>query len=143
MSDRIHNLRARRSAARLGQKGMTLLEIMIVIAILGLLAAAVIQNLGGVFNNAKIDTTRLKISKVEEAVNMYNLHFNGYPDSMKNLTNPRGRKPYLKKSPKDDWGNDLIYKRSSGDTPFIVYSAGPDGVKGNDDDVYSKENTPN
>ena len=135
------NTRSQRSAtgsARDAQKGMTLLEIMIVVAILGLLATVVVSNLMGSLDNAKINITRTKISQVESAVKRYYLDFSNYPDSMKDLVNPgSGRPPYVKKAPKDDWNRELIYKRSSGDTPFVIYSMGPDGVKGNQDDVYT------
>ena len=125
-------------SARDAQKGMTLLEIMIVVAILGLLATVVVSNLMGSLDNAKINITRTKISQVESAVKRYYLDFSNYPDSMKDLVNPgSGRPPYVKKAPKDDWNRELIYKRSSGDTPFVIYSMGPDGVKGNQDDVYT------
>lgn len=135
------NTRSQRGAtgsARDAQKGMTLLEIMIVVAILGLLATVVVSNLMGSLDNAKINITRTKISQVESAVKRYYLDFSNYPDSMKDLVNPgSGRPPYVKKAPKDDWNRELIYKRSSGDTPFVIYSMGPDGVKGNQDDVYT------
>ena len=135
------NTRSQRDAirsARDTQKGMTLLEIMIVVAILGLLATVVVSNLMGSLDNAKINITRTKISQVESAVKRYYLDFSNYPDSMKDLVNPgSGRPPYVKKAPKDDWNRELIYKRSSGDTPFVIYSMGPDGVKGNKDDIYT------
>ena len=135
------NTRSQRGAAQSArdtQKGMTLLEIMIVVAILGLLATVVVSNLMGSLDNAKINITRTKISQVESAVKRYYLDFSNYPDSMKDLVNPgSGRPPYVKKAPQDDWKRDLIYKRSSGDTPFVIYSMGPDGVKGNQDDVYT------
>ena len=133
---RLHTSSAR--SIRDTQKGMTLLEIMIVVAILGLLATVVVSNLMGSLDNAKINITRTKISQVESAVKRYYLDFSDYPDSMKDLVNPgSGRPAYVKKAPKDDWNRELIYKRSSGDTPFVIYSMGPDGVKGNKDDIYT------
>lgn len=130
-------LLAQKQSLRNAQKGMTLLEIMIVVAILGLLATVVVTNLMGTFDNAKIGTTQTKIASVEQAVQMYYTQVSEYPDSLKDLMNPPGGfRPYVKSMPKDSWNNDLIYKRSSGDKPFLIYSKGPDGSKGTKDDVY-------
>lgn len=134
-----HRLSAHRSDLRNGQKGMTLLEIMIVVAILGLLATVVVTNLMGTLDNAKIGTTQTKIASVEQAIQMYYTQVSEYPDSFKDLINPPGGfRPYVKSMPKDSWSEELIYKRSSGDKPFVVYSAGPDRSKGTKDDIYPK-----
>lgn len=128
-----------RQMQRDGQKGMTLLEIMIVVAILGLLATVVVTNLMGTLDNAKIGTTQTKIASVEQAVQMYYTQVSEYPDSLKDLINPPGGfRPYVKSMPKDSWTNDLIYQRTQGEKPFVIFSAGPDGTKGNSDDVYPK-----
>jgi general secretion pathway protein G len=132
-----HRMSTHRSNLRNGQKGMTLLEIMIVVAILGLLATVVVTNLMGTLDNAKIGTTQTKIASVEQAIQMYYTQVSEYPDSLKDLINPPGGfKPYVKSMPKDSWKKELIYKRSSGDKPFVVYSVGPDGSKGTKDDIY-------
>ena len=129
--------RASARASRDTQKGMTLLEIMIVVAILGLLATVVVTNLMGTFDNAKIGTTQSKIASVEQAVQLYYTQVSEYPDSLKDLMNPPGGfRPYVKSMPKDSWNNELIFKRSSGDKLFVIYSKGPDGQKGTKDDVY-------
>ena len=126
--------------ARDTQKGMTLLEIMIVVAILGMLATVVVTNLMGSLDNAKINTTKTKISGVESAIKQYYLDQGDYPNSMRDLMNPGGgMRPYVKNEPLDAWNKPMIYKRTSGgDEPFVVYSMGPDMAKGTPDDVYAK-----
>ena len=125
---------------RQAQRGMTLLEIMIVVAILGLLATVVVTNVMGQFDNAKIKTTQIKINDIQSTVNQYYTMVGDYPDSMSQLISPPdGLRPFFKNIPKDAWNKPFIYKRTSGADPFKVFSVGPDGQKGTKDDVYAKK----
>ena len=140
---RHHTLHHRSSHHRLtlrqAERGMTLLEIMIVVAILGLLATVLVTNVMGQFDNAKIKTTQLKISEIGSTVNQYYTMVGDYPESLNQLVNPPdGLRPFFKKAPKDAWNHEFIFKRTSGAEPFEVYSVGPDGQKGSKDDVRGK-----
>ena len=125
---------------RQNQRGMTLLEIMIVIAILGLLATVVVQNLVGNLENSKIRTAQLKINGIGNAVNNYFATVGEYPNSLNDLVNPPdGLNSFLKTVPKDPWGHPFQFKlKGSGADPFEVISVGPDGQKGSKDDIRAK-----
>tara|TARA_B100001093_G_scaffold472454_1_gene495596 strand:- start:60 stop:440 length:381 start_codon:yes stop_codon:yes gene_type:complete len=121
---------------------MTLLEIMIVIAILGLLASVVVVAVMNQFENSKVQTTKLKMGTIKTALNQYKVNHGEYPagDGLKKLLNPPdGMKPYLKgkSAPKDDFGNPIIYKANSGSgsAPFELVSKGSDGQIGTEDDI--------
>ncbi len=132
-------------AARKGQRGMTLLEIMIVIAILGLLASVIVVAVMNQFENAKIKTSQLKLKNVESALNQYKVMVGEYPsqgEGLRALLNPpNGLKPFFsgKKTPKDDFGNEILYYNParSGGGPFEVVSKGADGQEGTEDDLRS------
>ena len=136
-----HRLRARlarglSTRARQGERGMTLLEIMIVVAILGLLATVVVSNLMNKFNNAKVQTTKIKINEVKSTINQYYTVVGEYPNNMQDLTNPpEGLSPFFDKVPQDAWGKDLIYKPSPNGENFEVMSLGKDGQRGTKDDL--------
>jgi len=122
--------------SRQGERGMTLLEIMIVVAILGLLATVVVSNLMNKFNNAKVQTTKIKINEVKSTINQYYTVVGDYPDNMQDLVNPpEGLSPFFDKVPQDAWGKDLIYKPSSNGDSFDVMSLGKDGQRGTKDDL--------
>jgi general secretion pathway protein G len=123
-------------AARAAQRGMTLLEIMIVVAILGLLATVVVSNLMGKFDNAKVQTTKLKINEVKQTIEQYYTLVGEYPDSLDSLVSPpEGYSPLIKAIPKDAWNKPLVFKRGSSDDSFEVFSVGKDGQAGTKDDV--------
>ncbi|MCA9546094.1 MAG: type II secretion system major pseudopilin GspG [Myxococcales bacterium] len=130
--------------ARRGQRGMTLLEIMIVIAILGLLASVIVVAVMNQFDNAKVNTTRIQVKSIEQALHQYNVQVGEYPNQGEGLraltTPPDGLKPFLKDVPKDAWGNEYMYftPARKGAGPFEVVSKGPDGQEGTDDDIRSK-----
>ncbi|NLL36352.1 MAG: type II secretion system major pseudopilin GspG [Fretibacterium sp.] len=122
------------------RKGFTLIEIMVVVVILGLLAALVIPRIGPQVDEAKRTTAQTQISSLENALEMYNLHNGFYPSTQQGLealvkaptTSPIPKNflegGYLKKVPEDPWGNPYIYRNRSGRIEII--SMGPDGEEG-------------
>lgn len=141
----MRHLRHRTARSRRGQLGMTLLEIMIVVAILGMLASVIVVAVMNQFDNAKVKTTNIKIKSVGQALLQYNVHYGEYPKSLEQLINPPdGGKAFLveKGVPKDAWNHPFLYYYPSKDKsagPFQVISKGPDGQEGTDDDLPSKK----
>ena len=128
--------------ARRGRaKGLTLLEIMIVIAIVGLISSVIVVAVINQFERAKIKTTRLKLKSIESALKQYSVDHElpSQGEGLRLLVSPPdGGKAYLKDAPKDAWHNNVLYfnPARTGSDPFELVSRGPDGKEGTDDDVY-------
>ena len=119
--------------------GFTLIEVLLVVAILGILAGIVVVNFGGKQKGAMIKATRASIAAVCTAVDMYEVDTGTYPNSLQNLLTSSGEPnwngPYVRgELPTDAWGTPLNYTKSS-ETAYEVRSAGPDKSPGNDDDI--------
>ena len=126
-------VRARRlsRALRFTQRGMTLIEIMIVVVIMGLIASAVGI---GVFNQAKkarIEDAKQAVRTIEHAVQLWQQdHPSGCP-TMEQLIR-EGTLDRRQRS-KDPWENDFVIQCENSDVS--VHSKGPDGQDGTDDDI--------
>ena len=132
-------------------KGFTLLELLIVLIIIGLLAALVGPKLIHRVGEAKQKTGKVQIEMISTSLDTFRLDTGKYPDEEQGLEalitdsdikNWKG--PYLKKKfvPKDPWGNDYIYKYDSETKALEVISYGADateGGKGDDADISSNE----
>lgn len=133
-------------------KAFTLIELMIVVVILAVLAAAVIPRLAGRTQQARISTAKMDISgNISVALDLYELDNGRYPSTEQGLnalmakpsssptpTNWNG--PYLKRRPIDPWGNEYKYAcPGTHNNDYDLYSLGPDGTEGNDDDIRSWE----
>ncbi len=117
------------------QRGMTLIEIMVVIAIIGMVASAVGFGVTKFFSDAKEKSATIQLEKVATVLTQYQLLEDEYPSSLEDLTKKgkKGQAGYLEQSNlKDPWKTKLIYS-VSGDT-FKLCSAGPDKREGTDDD---------
>ena len=129
------------------QSGFTLLEIMVVIVILGVLASMVAPNILG--NKEKADHQKAvsDIVALENAMDMYKLDNNVYPSTQQGLEalvkkpsgspEPRAYRDngYIRRLPQDPWGNDYILLSPGENGPVDIFSAGPDGQAGTDDDI--------
>lgn len=123
------------------QQGFTLLEIMVVVTILGLLAAFIVPNVIGQGEKAKADLAKANMASIGNALDMYKLDNNRYPTTDQGLralvekpTDARNWNPagYLSgsKVPQDPWGNDYIYLSPGIDGPYDLLSYGADGSEG-------------
>jgi general secretion pathway protein G len=128
--------------------GFTLIELMIVIVILGLLAALVAPKFLKSGEEAKVTTTQVQMKNIEEALKLYKLHNSVFPTTEQGLkalvekpeTEPvpkNWKGPYMDEVPKDAWGNDFIY--ISDGKHFTLISPGPDGEEGTEDDIKVKK----
>jgi general secretion pathway protein G len=118
--------------------GFTLIEILVVMAIIGMLAVMVAPNIFNQQAGAQRDAALSQISSLEAALDTYRLDVGEYPDSLEGLIeNDSGRAawngPYLRREvPMDPWGNEYIYE--SGGRSFTLVSYGPDGERGGEGD---------
>lgn len=130
-------------------RGMTLVEIMIVIAIIGSLMAILGQQVMGRLRSAKISQAKIQIGEIQKALDMYYTACNSYPSTEEGLqalvTKPAscaawGPEPYVKKLSKDPWNGEYTYELS-GSTP-ILKSLGSDKREGGAGDAadISSEN---
>lgn len=123
------------------RRGMTLIEILIVLSIVAMVGIAVA---GVTFNqlaNARIKTAEVEVNNLEQAVMEYRVYVQEYPQSLDQLTRPPGSlQPLRREIRPDPWGNDWNYTRSGRDS-FTLCSNGPDGRPGTEDDLCSQNSS--
>ncbi len=137
----------RRREATRRQQGFTLLEVMVVIVILGILGSLVVPNLMG--NKSKADRQKVlsDLSTLESALDMYRLDNVNYPTAEQGLealvrapeAAPQPRQypegGYIRRLPKDPWGEAYQYRLPGKHGRVDMYSAGPDRQIDTDDDI--------
>ena len=129
------------------RSGFTLMEVLLVLAILGVIMSMVVPRLLGRQQHANVDATRLSMRGVEQALKLYALdHGGSFPQTKDGLnvlletpgqSDPRWRGPYLEEPALDAWGTPLTYqypgrRNSKG---CDIASAGPDRVPNTEDDI--------
>lgn len=129
------------------QSGFTLIEVMVVLAIIGGMLALVASNVIGNAGEARIKTTKSQIKLIENALDLYKLDNYTYPTTDQGLealiTKPSGSPEpknwksggYLKgsKLPQDAWGGDFVYFYESG--AYEILSLGADGQEGGEEEL--------
>ncbi len=120
------------------RKGMTLVEIMIVLTILAGIMVAVGVYAFDALDRANIAQTRVKLEKISSKVQEFYAFQSpsAMPDNISDLTSPPGGEPaYLRDQDiKDSWGNPISYSKS-GNRAYELRSPGPNGSEGDADDV--------
>ena len=132
-------MRKHENMVRAGARaGFTLVELLLVVAILATLATVVAVKFTGSGEQARVAATRTSIAAIKTAVEMYEVRMGRFPDSIDDLTVGTDSQPALLDKGKinDAWGNPIEFKKT-GKYEFKITSAGADGQMGTDDDLFN------
>lgn len=136
-SHRHRSLSAIRHAA---SRGFTLIELMVVLVIIGVLAALIVPNVLDRADDARVTAAKTDIANINQALKLYRLDNQRYPTAEQGLKAlvakpasgpaPQNWKPYLEKLPNDPWGNAYQYLNPGVKAPIDIMSFGGDGKAG-------------
>ncbi|MDL5036114.1 MULTISPECIES: type II secretion system major pseudopilin GspG [Comamonas] len=131
------HLKAIRHAA---SRGFTLIELMVVLVIIGVLAALIVPNVLDRADDARVTAAKTDIANINQALKLYRLDNQRYPTSEQGLQAlvtkptsgpvPTNWKPYLEKLPNDPWGNPYQYLNPGIKSAIDIMSFGADGKAG-------------
>lgn len=120
-------------------RGFTLLELLVVVAIIGLLVGYVAPRYFGQIGKSEVTTTKAQIDALEKALDQYRLDTGHYPGTDLGLNalvqrpqnEPKWNGPYLRKAvPLDPWGKAYLYRSPSEKGDYDIVSLGKDGQPG-------------
>lgn len=122
-----------------GQRGFTLLELLVVMVIIGLLAAYVGPQYFSQVGKSEVRAAQAQVSALQKALDTYRLEVGRYPTSEQGLAalvarpdnEPKWSGPYLQKAvPPDPWGRAYQYKSPGAHGDYDLFSFGKDGQAG-------------
>jgi general secretion pathway protein G len=124
-------------------RAFTLVEMLLVVTIIGILAALVIPKIAGQSEKARVTAAMADIKGgIKTAIDRYELDTGGYPKSLSDLLQRPGdvsgwSGPYLDQMPTDPWGRPYVYAFPGrhAPLPYDLYSLGHSGQDGNADNV--------
>jgi general secretion pathway protein G len=128
------------------QSGMTLIEILIVLAIVAGMGTLLFQGVFKNFFKSQVQETKIIMGKTSQALQLYYVDCGSYPESLDSLMENTGDckswgpEAYLPKYPKDAWKTDLIYENNG--SSYVLKSLGKDkkeGGSGLDADISSED----
>lgn len=151
MQSNARQIRKENTHLRMVQQGFTLLEVMVVVVIIAIMAAAVAPALIGNIDDAQKKRVVSDLASIETSLNLYKLDNFQYPSTDQGLealvSKPSGEpaakswKKRLPKTPIDPWKNPYKYLSPGSHGEFDIYSLGPDGRQSEDDiGNWDKEN---
>jgi general secretion pathway protein G len=125
---------------RRARRGLTLIEILVVVTILGILSAIIGLNMLGAMNNAQIQTNEVQLGSLKDALLAYRMRMGRYPtnaEGLEALVKPARGKAVMEELPLDPWGSAYLYRSPSNNGAEVeVRSKGPDLVAETEDDQW-------
>ncbi|MBI2515972.1 MAG: type II secretion system major pseudopilin GspG [Opitutae bacterium] len=147
------SIKMKHASARSNLRAFTLLEILIVVALVGLLAGLVVSNMDNIFGQSQAAMARLYVQdSLKTPLMRYRMDMGGYPSTAEGLASlvsapnsgsgaGRWRGPYIEtpggRLPVDPWGEPYVYRYPGTKNPggYDLFSKGPDKVAESDDDI--------